>query len=181
MSQHNNQQAWSSYKNHFTEGWISWKRWGWRYAQGRFFTHHVTLSDLGKSLTLVSPLWSVQSQSGKDGCKRLGLNPMLQKWGFEKWEEWPSVSFPRTAEGTPVIISGGTTANCGCQNHHHHFTSFLCFLIQDKPEVGEELPFVVEVSRNSSAGRVLLPQPDPPHGHQWGGSAQLPHHLTLHQ
>lgn len=52
------------------------------------------------------------------------------------------------------------------QNHHRHFTSFLCFLIQDKPEVGEELPFVVQVSRNFSAGRVLHPQADPPHGHQ---------------
>lgn len=41
-------------------------------------TGHVALSSLGKSLTLASPLWSVQSQSGKDGCKRLGLSPMAQ-------------------------------------------------------------------------------------------------------
>ncbi|XP_070258666.1 beta-1,4-galactosyltransferase 3-like [Myotis yumanensis] len=34
-----------------------------------------------------------------------------------------------------------------CQNHHlHGFTSSLRFLTQDKPEVGEELPFVVQVS-----------------------------------
>lgn len=34
-----------------------------------------------------------------------------------------------------------------CPNHHlHGFTSSLRFLTQDKPEGGEELPFVVQVS-----------------------------------
>ncbi|XP_076987018.1 beta-1,4-galactosyltransferase 3-like isoform X3 [Tamandua tetradactyla] len=33
------------------------------------------------------------------------------------------------------------------QNHcHHGFTSFLHFLIQDRPKVGEELPFLVQIS-----------------------------------
>ncbi|KAM7057520.1 beta-1,4-galactosyltransferase 3-like [Molossus nigricans] len=41
------------------------------------------------------------------------------------------------------------------KNHHHHdLTSFLRFLIQDKTEVGQELPFVVQ---GSSPG---LPQQD---------------------
>lgn len=54
------------------------------------------------------------------------------------------------SEGALVIISRVQLLIVGLflyRNHPHHgVTTFLRFLIQDKPEVGEQLTFVVQVS-----------------------------------
>lgn len=76
-----------------------------------------------------------------------------------------------TAESAPVITSGLTTADDGallCENHYHHgFTSSLHFLTPDKPEVGEELPFVVQVS-----------SPGIPHQDVYSNISQI-HHVDI--
>lgn len=115
-----------------------------------FCTDGVALSGLRKCLTLVSLLWSVQSQSGKDGCRRWGLCGTEVR-DLQNGRNDLLFSFPRMEQqkGLLLLLLGLQLLLMGLflyQNHRHHGFTSLHFLIQDKPEVGEELPFVAQVS-----------------------------------
>lgn len=117
----------------------------------------VALSGFSKSLPLALPSVACAEPVGEGWAQEIGTEPPgarvrgLQDGRNHLFQRKPSVSFPRKVQRWGLLLFLGVQllpagAFLYWNHHRHGCASFLCFLIQDKPEEGEGLLFLVQVS-----------------------------------
>ncbi|XP_022441901.1 uncharacterized protein LOC111181131 isoform X1 [Delphinapterus leucas] len=117
----------------------------------------VALSGFSKSLPLALPSVACAEPVGEGWAQEIGTEPPgarvrgLRDGRNHLFQQKPSVSFPRKVQRWGLLLFLGVQllpagAFLYWNHHRHGCASFLCFLIQDKPEEGEGLLFLVQVS-----------------------------------